>query len=140
MIEAERIRRNGEYYRRMLHTELDADVWWAIQKMLDEFETGSMQAAVEIAPTFELATGHNDQLAESDGLSMGSLVFRCPVTRVEFASGIEVDVLSLTHFQDFPIQAFCPICRRHHQFRVKEGKLEPPKFDRCTSEIPVEAT
>ena len=131
MMEDEFIRGNIEWYRRMLQTQSDADLWWAIQKMLDEFETGTGRRRVETSAVRDqsLTTStRSSQATQPRENKMGSLFFRCPVTHVEFASGIAIDAHSVSQLRDLPVLAFCPACQRRHGFRVKDGTVEPFRF------------
>jgi hypothetical protein len=118
MIEKEFIRHIIERYRDMLQTQSDADIRGAIQKTLDGFEARTAHSPYS-------ATQH-----EQDVIHVGSLLFRCPITHAEFASGIEIDVHSLSQLQELAVHAFCPTCERHHDFRVKDGTVETFRFVR----------
>jgi hypothetical protein len=54
---------------------------------------------------------------------MASLLFICPTTGGEIASGIETDRYSLQQVRDLPVTLRCPMCNRVHVMTAQQGSL-----------------
>jgi hypothetical protein len=55
---------------------------------------------------------------------MSRLMFACPSTGQEFASGINTDEHSLAQVAQLPVTLQCPFCGRTHRMTAKSGHLE----------------
>jgi hypothetical protein len=63
---------------------------------------------------------------------MPRLMFACPSTGQEFASGIHTDEHSLASVAQMPVTLQCPFCGRTHRVTAKSGHLEAapgPRMD-----------
>ncbi len=59
---------------------------------------------------------------------MGTIIFRCPVTGQEYASGIEIDDASFLRLPDIKMKSRCPHCGGDHLWSLREARLSPQKL------------
>ena len=57
-------------------------------------------------------------------MSVGALIFVCPVTGSEIRTDFEVDQQTIDQTKSITIPVDCPHCRVVHEFRVDEGRLD----------------
>lgn len=57
-------------------------------------------------------------------MSVGALLFVCPVTGGEIRTDFEVDQQTIDQTKSIEVPVQCPHCRTVHSFRVEEGRLD----------------
>jgi hypothetical protein len=58
---------------------------------------------------------------------MNPLLFRCPKTLREVATGIEVDLGTLRHVQPVTVRLMCPFCDNTHEWKLADGWIGEPR-------------
>lgn len=59
---------------------------------------------------------------------MGTIIVRCPVTGLEYASGIEIDEASFLRLPDIKMKSRCPHCGADHLWSLREARLSAEKL------------
>ena len=59
---------------------------------------------------------------------MGTIIIRCPVTRLEYASGIEIDEASFVRLPDVKVKSRCPHRGVDHLWSLREARLSAEKL------------
>lgn len=55
---------------------------------------------------------------------MGSVMIRCPATKVPIATGYVADRAAFAHSPVFLARAACPYCRAEHEWFAREAWVE----------------
>lgn len=56
---------------------------------------------------------------------IGTLVFHCPISRVDIDSGIALDRRTFRSVRSLAAHVWCSSCRQDHEFRVAFGHVAP---------------
>jgi hypothetical protein len=56
---------------------------------------------------------------------MAELIFRCPTSGEDIASGIEIDPDTRSQIRLFRLRMLCPTCGQSHDFGIGEGRTWP---------------
>ncbi len=56
---------------------------------------------------------------------MGTIIFQCPITGRDYASGIEIDEASFLRLPDIKMKARCPYCGADHVWSLRDAWLSP---------------
>jgi hypothetical protein len=64
--------------------------------------------------------------AKRQEAQMSTLFFRCPKTRNELDSRIELDPNSVIAILTHKVQIACPHCEETHEYHVRDGYLKSP--------------
>ena len=75
--------------------------------------------------SFAIASGRLVEQPKVDQLEIGALVFRCPTTRQDIESGIEMDQCTFLKSGQLGVCVHCPACRNCHEFNIASGRLAP---------------
>jgi hypothetical protein len=54
---------------------------------------------------------------------MGELILKCPITGIEFSTGILADEETFQQLPDTVTKAACPHCRQLHSWWTREARL-----------------
>ena len=72
-----------------------------------------------------LPTALRGSARRSEGVKIGLLIFRCPVTAHEIESGIEMDSQTFRWIGHLSAYLRCRACRCTHELKVADGTLTP---------------
>jgi hypothetical protein len=61
------------------------------------------------------------------------LLFQCPKTERQVATGIEIDIAVLRNVQPVTVRLLCPYCRNAHEWKLTDGLIGEPRAAKAAS-------